>query len=79
MSCLNVLFLYVHRPQHLTGIQLICDICQGKLTGGTVGSKEIIFHPGAVKAGDYLADTHTAGLVNDQLVLLNLHIYCFKF
>lgn len=53
----------IYRPQHLTGIQLICDICGGKLTGGNVSSSEIVFEPGAIKAGNYLADTHTAGLV----------------
>ncbi|KAH3695304.1 hypothetical protein DPMN_082761 [Dreissena polymorpha] len=49
------------RSQHLTGIQLICDICGGKLTGGKVGSTEIVFQPSKVRAGNYLADTHTAG------------------
>jgi len=47
----------------LTGIELICDICGGKLTGGKVSSTEIVFKPGNVKAGNYLADTHTAGWV----------------
>lgn len=51
------------RPQHLTGIQLICDMCGGKLVGGTVNSTEISFFPGPVRAGNYLADTHTAGSI----------------
>ena len=54
---------FFHRPQHLTGLQLIRDICQGRLQGDAVKSTEIHFQPGYVKAGDFLADTHTAGYV----------------
>ena len=54
-------YMFYFRPQHLTGLQLIRDICQGRLHGDKVSSTEIMFHPGMVKAGDFLADTHTAG------------------
>ncbi|KAL4235925.1 hypothetical protein ACF0H5_004315 [Mactra antiquata] len=62
------------RPQHLTGIQLICDICGGKLIGGHVNSTEIEFHPGNVKSGNYLADTHTAGSI---CLLMQAALPCF--
>ena len=58
--CFHLEFL-PSRPQHLTGLQLICDICQGRLQGAEVKSTEITFYPGVVKAGNFLADTHTAG------------------
>ncbi|XP_052257906.1 RNA 3'-terminal phosphate cyclase-like [Dreissena polymorpha] len=62
------------RSQHLTGIQLICDICGGKLTGGKVGSTEIVFQPSKVRAGNYLADTHTAGSI---CLLMQAALPCF--
>ncbi|XP_067678311.1 RNA 3'-terminal phosphate cyclase-like [Haliotis asinina] len=51
------------RPQHLMGLQLIRDICGGKLTGDRVGSTEVTFHPGPIKGGSYQADTKTAGSI----------------
>lgn len=53
--------VYFFRPQHLTGIMLTRDVCQGRLEGGSVGSTEIQFHPGNIQHGDYTADTGTAG------------------
>ena len=51
------------RPQHLTGLQLVKDLCQGALEGASEDSTEIAFHPGELSAGDYVADTKTAGSV----------------
>lgn len=51
------------RPQHLSGLQLIAEICGGKLQGATVGSTEITFYPGKIQAGRYTADTKTAGSI----------------
>lgn len=51
------------RPQHLTGLQLIRDICGGRLEGGQVGSTEITFYPAQIKSGRFIADTGTAGSV----------------
>lgn len=49
------------RPQHLTGLQLIADLCGGRLIGGNIGSTEIALHPGHMKSGSFTADTQTAG------------------
>lgn len=49
------------RAQHLTGLELVAEICRGKLENGAVGSTEVTLTPGKVKAGSYKADTKTAG------------------
>lgn len=36
-------------------------MCQGRLTGGNIGSTEIEFHPGELKGGVYTGDAITAG------------------
>lgn len=45
----------------MTGLQLVRDLCGGKLQGDFVGSTEIKFVPGRLKEGEFLADTKTAG------------------
>jgi len=35
------------RPQHLLGIQALAKLCNGRLEGDVLGSKEIKFYPGA--------------------------------
>ena len=62
------------RPQHLSGLKLIADICKGNLKGGNVKSTEIAFKPGDITAGSYLADTKTAGYVHIHIY----QIYCFS-
>lgn len=49
------------RPQHLTGIQLLSEVCGGKLEGDYPGSSEVTFHPGPIVGGTFTADTQTAG------------------
>ena len=49
------------RPQHLNGILLLRDICNGKLIGDEIGSTEINLNPGPLSSGNYTADTGTAG------------------
>ena len=50
------------RPQHLKVLEAAASLCGGKLDGGTVGSKEIWFHPGkAIKGGTFNWDIGTAG------------------
>ena len=49
------------RAQHLAGLQLVAEICQGELQGGEIGSKEISLHPRHITSGHHLADTKTAG------------------
>jgi RNA 3'-terminal phosphate cyclase (ATP) len=47
--------------QHLTALQAAAAICDAKVTGAEVGSGEVTFRPGAVKAGDYQFAIGTAG------------------
>ncbi|XP_067086787.1 RNA 3'-terminal phosphate cyclase [Osmerus mordax] len=61
------------RPQHLSGLELVRDICGGRLEGGTVGSTEVVFIPGKIKAGSHIADTHTAGSIG---LLLQVSLPC---
>jgi len=50
------------RPQHLKALEALQQICQGTLSGGEVGSGEILFRPGGgVKGGCYQWDIGTAG------------------
>ncbi|MFC1997512.1 RNA 3'-terminal phosphate cyclase [Chloroflexota bacterium] len=49
------------RPQHLKAVQASAEICDATFEGGKIGSKEIIFYPGEVQAGEYQFDIGTAG------------------
>jgi RNA 3'-terminal phosphate cyclase (ATP) len=50
------------RPQHLKVLQAAASLCEGELSGGKVGSKEIWFRPGkAIKGGTFTWDIGTAG------------------
>jgi RNA 3'-terminal phosphate cyclase (ATP) len=50
------------RPQHLKAIEASAQICQGRVEGAKVGSKEIKFRPGRViKGGELNWDIETAG------------------
>lgn len=51
------------RPQHIAGLQLVRDICQGTLKGDYIGSTEIYFNPGPIRGGEYRADPQTAGSI----------------
>uniref|UniRef100_A0A087XGF0 RNA 3'-terminal phosphate cyclase n=1 Tax=Poecilia formosa TaxID=48698 RepID=A0A087XGF0_POEFO len=51
------------RPQHLTGLQLVSDLCSGSLQGASIGSTDISLTPGKVRSGNHTADTQTAGSV----------------
>lgn len=51
------------RPQHLSGIQLVSQLCGGRLAGDHTGSSEVTFDPGLLVGGEFTADTHTAGSV----------------
>lgn len=64
------------RPQHLTGLQLIRDICGGRLEGGQVGSTEITFYPAPIKSGRFIADTGTAGSV---MLLFQVALPCLLY
>lgn len=47
--------------QHLKGIELVREMCNGNLKGNSIGSSEIEFHPSNLKGGEYTADAITAG------------------
>ncbi|XP_051930346.1 RNA 3'-terminal phosphate cyclase isoform X1 [Hippocampus zosterae] len=61
------------RPQHLSGLRLVADMCAGVLRGGAVGSTDISLTPGKIRAGNYTADTRTAGSV---CLLLQVALPC---
>jgi RNA 3'-terminal phosphate cyclase (ATP) len=47
--------------QHLTALQAAAAVCDARVTGAEIGSSEITFRPGTVKAGDYQFAIGTAG------------------
>jgi RNA 3'-terminal phosphate cyclase (ATP) len=47
--------------QHLTAVEAACTIGQAECEGAAIGSGEIVFRPGAVRAGDYRFAVGTAG------------------
>ncbi len=49
------------RPQHLAGLELLRDLCDGTLEGAGVGSGQVTFQPQAIRGGDFVVDTKTAG------------------
>ncbi|XP_034636054.1 RNA 3'-terminal phosphate cyclase [Trachemys scripta elegans] len=64
------------RPQHLSGLEMIRDLCDGQLDGGEIGSTEITFTPGKIKGGTHIADTKTAGSV---CLLMQVAMPCVLF
>lgn len=51
------------RTQHLLGLQALARLCDGRLEGGAVGSREIAFFPGRVSARSLIIKIGTAGSV----------------
>ena len=49
--------------QHLTGLNLISQICQAEVKDAELGSKLVEFQPGKIKHGEYSIDVGTAGSV----------------
>ncbi|XP_034529593.1 RNA 3'-terminal phosphate cyclase [Notolabrus celidotus] len=64
------------RPQHLSGLQLVSDLCSGNLQGATIGSTDISLTPGKIRSGDHTADTQTAGSV---CLLMQVALPCALF
>lgn len=60
------------RPQHLSAVKAVSELCDARVSGLYVGSKEIEFEPGKIKARDIDVDVGTAGSVT--LVLQSLLI-----
>ena len=66
------------RTQHLKAIQALQQICQGSLSGGEIGSKQIRFRPGVdIKGGNYQWDIGTAGSTT-LLAMTLLPAACFS-
>ncbi len=49
------------RPQHLQSVRAASAICDAGLEGDSIGSLEVRFAPGRIKAGTYHFDIGTAG------------------
>ncbi|MEM4352486.1 MAG: RNA 3'-terminal phosphate cyclase [Candidatus Caldarchaeum sp.] len=64
------------RHQHLTAVKAVSMACSGKLQGAEIGSTELRFSPGKIKASSLSLDTGTAG--STTLVLQSLlPVLCF--
>ncbi len=65
---MSYMFVYICFSFFLS-LQLIRDVCDGELQGDAIGSEEITFTPKAIRSGEFLADTETAGYVKCQSLL----------
>ncbi|KAM9326290.1 RNA 3'-terminal phosphate cyclase isoform 1-T1 [Gastrophryne carolinensis] len=70
------LLCFLLRPQHLSGLVTVRDLCGGQLEKAEIGSTEISFVPGSIKGGALTADTKTAGSV---CLLLQVSLPCVLF
>ncbi|VEL22446.1 unnamed protein product, partial [Protopolystoma xenopodis] len=50
--------------QHLTGIQLVADMCNASLQNCHFGSTELTFIPGVISGGYFVANAKTAGSIS---------------
>jgi len=50
-------------PQHLNAVKAVAELSNAKVSGLEIGSTEIIFQPGPLKAGNYRIDVKTAGSI----------------
>lgn len=51
------------RPQHLTAVELLSDVCDAEVSAVEVGTETLTFEPGDVVPGRYTVDIGTAGSV----------------
>jgi len=51
------------RPQHLTAVKAIAQLCNARVKGAEVGSMTLEFYPGRVRGGAYVFDVGTAGSI----------------
>uniref|UniRef100_A0A915IXY3 RNA 3'-terminal phosphate cyclase n=1 Tax=Romanomermis culicivorax TaxID=13658 RepID=A0A915IXY3_ROMCU len=61
------------RPQHLTGLELVRDMCKGELENAVIGSTEVTFKPGDICGRTLVADTKTAGSI---VLLMQIALPC---
>ena len=50
-------------PQHLAGVNAAKDLCSAEVKGHAIGSTELSFKPGEIKAGRYRINIGTAGSI----------------
>lgn len=62
------------RPQHLTAVKAVAELCSVEVSGLSIGSSEIVFTPCEIAGGRYNFDVGTAGSIT--LVLQALLIPC---
>ncbi len=60
------------RPQHLAAVEAAALLCGAEVSGGSVGSRELIFRPGPIQTRDLEFAIGTAGATT--LVLQTLHL-----
>lgn len=58
------------KPQHLTSVSAVAEMCEASVSGAKVGSTELFFQPSELKQGHFRFDVGTAGSVT--LVLQTL-------
>ena len=51
------------RPQHLTAVKAVAEICNGRVKNARIGSTELTFTPGSIGGGMYRFDVGTAGSI----------------
>lgn len=51
------------KAQHLTGVKAVAKICNAKVNGAEIGSKELTFVPAEIKGGSFEWDIGTAGSI----------------
>jgi RNA 3'-terminal phosphate cyclase (ATP) len=64
------------KPQHLEAVLTAAKLCNAKLKGATLGSKELWFEPREIKAGNFEAQIGTAGSI-PALLMATLPICVF--
>ena len=52
------------RPQHLTALKAVAEICDAETRGFNIGSRKVEFHPGTPRGGRYTFDIGTAGSIS---------------
>jgi RNA 3'-phosphate cyclase len=52
------------RPQHLTTLKAVAEMCRAETRGLSIGSMEIELYPGSLRGGNYDVDIGTAGSVS---------------
>lgn len=51
------------RPQHLSTVELLSDVCDAEVSETTEGTESLTFRPKTVRSGAYTADIRTAGSI----------------